>query len=87
MLLNSRLTLRICAPEYYVYTLTEWIKYIRPTLEELGVSVDVSVDRCGSVVLEICGRTYEGLPDNEGALLELILSVAEKCGNRLDARG
>jgi len=72
------MSVRLCAPPYYLYTLREWLRYIEPLLEELGVPLRVEVvGECGDVFIEICGTWLRGLPDSEGALLELILS---QCG-------
>ncbi len=63
---------------YYVRTLIEWLNEIKDIIEEnIGGKVefstkDVNIDI--PIILVNGKRVFEGLPDNEGTLIELILS-------------
>lgn len=70
----------VCGPEYYVYTLREWLRYIGEVLEEWGIHAEAVYGVCDDVVIEVCGVAHRGLPDNEGVLLELILNASAACG-------
>ena len=70
-----------CAPDYYLWTLKNWLAYIERALAELGVRIEARYWHCEDVYLNLCGRVYRGLPDNEGVLLELILSACLKNEN------
>jgi len=63
---------------YYVRTLREWFLQIKDILEEdLGKQVELEIKNSNSEIpiILVNGReVFEGLPDNEGTLIEIILS-------------
>ncbi|MEZ0319693.1 MAG: MFS transporter [Pyrobaculum sp.] len=70
------MSIEFCAPDYYLWTLKNWLSYIEPTLAEFGLRVEAFTLR--SVCMHTCGCVYRGIPDNEGALLELVLGTCLK---------
>ncbi len=63
---------------YYVKTLIEWLNEVKDIIEEnIEGNVEFSikdVDDDIPVILVNGRKVFEGLPDNEGTLIELILS-------------
>ncbi len=67
---------------YYVKTLKDWFMEIRDILEEnLGKQVEFEVKDSDTeipIMLVNGKEVFEGLPDNEGTLIEIILSNANR---------
>ncbi len=67
---------------YYVETLKEWFLEIKDILERnLGKQVLFEIEDSESeipIILVNGKRAFEGLPDNEGVLIEIVLSNADK---------
>jgi len=65
---------------YHLDTLLKWVREVWEFLWEVGVRAVVEVPGCESPRVWLCGRlVYEGLPDGEWALLEVVSSAARRC--------
>jgi len=76
---------------YHLDTLLKWVREVWEFLWEVGVRAVVEVPGGGPPRVWLCGRlVYEGLPDGEWALLEVVSSAARRClvsGNAYTAIG
>ncbi len=70
-------------PEYYLYTLRSWLREIEEIVREMTCidRIDVIEKRSDNVRIYVNGKLiFEGLPDAEWALAELLIHEIRRLG-------
>ncbi len=72
-------------PEYYLYTLRSWLKEIEEIIKEMTCIEKIEIIEIKSDTVKIYINNkliFEGLPDAEWALAELIIHELRKQGHQ-----
>ncbi len=78
-----RVVIRFEGPDYYLYTLTSWIREVQDLVKEMTCIEDLQVETAKGEDVRIYinnDLVFEGLPDAEWALAELIIHELHRRG-------
>ncbi len=80
-----RVRIRFTGPDYYLYTLTSWMKEIQDIIKDMTCvdEIEISTERDEDVRIYVeDDLIFEGLPDAEWALAELLIHELHRRGYR-----